>query len=398
MEANEMTQSMQPSSKYVKQNEFLYHQYMGDKKIDAWHTSPVRIGIVLYKIQHVVSVSLEGKGVISQNLEEDLKRKQELRLLNNEEIFPCRLSDETINKLTHYAAEEMTTDGKKQEIRHAIRAKAVFSDEISVVKDGQKQRKYLKVADFVCHEGNGLGYMGHDTDDIALTVNSKVYTDIVTYLPSEGFQILLQQLKEGKVTQGFGCIRTSIFRSELCTNLSEKPWECEAMIEAGSYVSCGIDSITFENKQYSSFPKWVDKLCSLLNSHHILSEKKDGLKNTVRYLLRIDFDENEEISQAFLMKKIDTEYSHKENPLEAFQEDLISEMGINCPPSLKNQKYGPMPYDEAVGDSQKTDLNQSLTAEMKIMQLVIAELRQMNKLFKVCAFVLGVIGVFWLFR
>jgi hypothetical protein len=98
------------------------------------------------------------------------------------------------------------------------------------------------------------------------------------------------------------------------------------------------------------------------------------------------------------MKKIDTEYSHKENPLEAFQEDLISEMGINCPPSLKNQKYGPMPYDEAVGDSQKTDLNQSLTAEMKIMQLVIAELRQMNKLFKVCAFVLGVIGVFWLFR
>jgi hypothetical protein len=282
MRANEMTQSMQPSSKYVKQNEFLYHQYRGDKKIDDWGAAiPVRIGIILYEIQHVVSVSLEGKGVISQNLEEDLKRKQELRLLNNEEVFPCRLSDETINKLTHSAAEKMTTDGKKQEIRHAIRAKAVFSDEISVVKDGQKQRKYLKVADFVCHEGNGLGYMGHDTDDIALTVNSKVYTDIVTYLPSEGFQILLQQLKEGKVTQGFGCIRASIFRSELCTNFSEKPWECEAMIEAGSYVSCGIDSITFENKQYSSFPKWVDKLCSLLNSHHLPSEKRDGLKNTV---------------------------------------------------------------------------------------------------------------------
>lgn len=389
-----MIQSTQPSSKYVKQNEFLYHEYRGDKKIDDWGAAiPVRIGIVLYKIQHVVSVSLEGKGVISQNLEEDLKRKQELRLLNNEEVFPCRLSDETINKLTHSAAEKMTTDGKKQEIRHAIRAKAVFTDAISVVKDGQKQRKYLKVADFFCQEGNGLGYMVYDIDNNSLAVSPKIDTRIVTYLPSEGFQILLQQLKEGKVTQGFGFIRVDIFQSELCRGVMNL-----LMIEADSCVSCGIDSITFENKQYSSFPKWVDKLCSLLNSHHLPSEKRDGLKNTVRYLLRIDFDENEEISQAFLMKKIDTEYSHKENPLEAFQEDLISEMGINCPPSLKNQKYGPMPYDEAVGDSQKTDLNQSLTAEMKIMQLVIAELRQMNKLFKVCAFVLGVIGVFWLFR
>ena len=389
-----MTQSTQPSSKYVKQNEFLYHEYRGDEKIDDWGAaSPVRIGIILYEIQHVTSVSLEGKGVISQNLEEELKRIQELRVLNNEEIFPCRLSDETINKLTHSAAEEMTTDGKKQEIQHAIRAKAVFTDAISVVKDGQKQRKYLKVADFFCQEGNGLGYMVYDIDNNSLAVSPKIDTRIVTYLPSEGFQILLQQLKEGKVTQGFGFIRVDIFRSELCRGVMNL-----LMIEADSYVNCGIDSITFENKQYSSFPKWVDKLCSLLNSHHLPSEKRDGLKNTVRYLLRIDFDENEQISQAFLMKKIDTEYSHKENPLEAFQEDLISEMGINCPPSLKNQKYGPMPYDEAVGDSQKTDLNQSLTAEMKIMQLVIAELRQMNKLFKVCAFVLGVIGVFWLFR
>ncbi len=393
-----MTQSTQPSSKYVKQNEFLYHEYRGDEKIDAWHTSPVRIGIVLYKIQHVVSVSLEGKGVISQNLAKELKRTQELRLLNNEEIFPCRLSDETINELTHSAAEEMTTDGKKQEIRHSIKAKAVFTDAISVVKDGQKQRKHWKVTDFVCHEGNGLGYMVHDIDNNSLAVNPKIYTDIVTYLPSEGFQILLQQLKEGKVTQGFGFIRAGIFRSKLCTDLSEKPWECEAMIEAGSYVSCGIDSIAFENKQYSSFPKWVDELCSLLNSHHLPSERRDGLKNTVRYLLRIDFDENEQISQAFLMKKIDTEYSHKENPLETFQEDLIAEMGINCPPSLKNQKYWPLPYDEVVSDSQKTVLNPSSIPEMKIMQLVIAELRQMNKVFKVCTFVLGVIGVFWLFR
>jgi hypothetical protein len=245
-----------PAEKYIKRNPRLYQEPYKDGKPFNWFKQPRYLDMQLFDLQHIVAVSLEGEGDISAEMDM-MERQREIADLVKPES--SNIDDETFKELRNHAAKTVATEGKKTKVSSAIKARAVFPDRtINIFEDGQISKARFRTAEFICKEGGNLGYMAHNAGDMLNydRYHNAPYISIETYLPSELFQSLLQQIKEEKVTEAHAYVQVDVFQSEVERSLAE-PWmQQDYTIEAESYDNyCGIVSIRLNTKQYLPSPR-----------------------------------------------------------------------------------------------------------------------------------------------
>jgi len=170
---------------------------------------------------------------------------------------------EWLKEVNDRIAKEFSTEGRKNSIVRALRAKAKFESKrhFNLFENGKINRTWYGTAEFVCREGEGVGSLEHVSGSMLDydRDHSAPYLAINTYLPAELFQRVAQQIEAGKAGEVRASLECDVFQSEMERALAE-PWMMqEYTIEEGSINFCGLKWIHVGGTKYNLQPQESDE-------------------------------------------------------------------------------------------------------------------------------------------
>jgi hypothetical protein len=215
--ANMAEDAKQQEEKYKKINWRLYQEQRGKNRPFDWFKMPEPLYVDLFGIEISISTTLE----------------REIEQLLSVPQAKATDEEERVKEVNERISKQLSTEGRKTSVVRALRAKAKFESNrcINVFENGEISRKSYRTAEFICKEGEGVGCLMHVSGSMLAYDHdhSAPYLAIETYLPSEFFQKIAEQIEAGKFGQVRASLDCDVFQSEMERALSE-PWMIQASI------------------------------------------------------------------------------------------------------------------------------------------------------------------------
>lgn len=230
--------------KLEKVNERLYREIeKGEGRPLNWSQCLENLFIKLYDVEPICNFSFEN---------------------NEEDKIQSAEEEDALKKLNEYIIRQVSTERKLKKLKRRIEAKVVLENRsINLIEDDGtiSFSDGFRVADFTCHEGDGVGSLIHMDESMLeyCKEHSKPFICIETYLPNELFEKLWSEIAEQNFSGLSALVKVDVYQSEMERSLAE-PWmHQEYTIEKGSYKNfCGLESISVNGKKILPQPKDED--------------------------------------------------------------------------------------------------------------------------------------------
>jgi hypothetical protein len=269
------------STKLEKINGRLYSEIDSDDSESLkWFKALQNVYVDVSDITLQANYILEPKNRESSFWEEAKKNEklteQVSRIRETNENNYNKADLEVLSKINDDLAERCSSINKHRKIARSIKGKALFNNfDIVAIKNGQScgSKEAFKTADFICHEGEGFGFLMHSESGEFDKTHFCDHLIIETYLPEDLFDSLYNQINYENKEVAVG-LEVDLFQCEMDRSLGNPSQHGTFALEhQSSFNTCGISGIYFQNiKQTAEKDNSDDDI--ILNEPNELESKK----------------------------------------------------------------------------------------------------------------------------